>query len=194
MKGLLLWIKNEVRALFRLNETDKLWHMALPASLCMAIPLLAGLYSGHLQYSILSCTGGLVILYLSTVSIPKRMYVMIACSLGFIVSFAVGLSFSFGIIPKIIALTVFTFAAHWICLYAGMKSPGSIFFIMLASIASFITYNQSLIVPKLAFLGMGTALACVIALLYSLYAIRNNPPAAKPGEEKMTKYPYIRHA
>lgn len=181
------WLYTETKALFELKPDERLWHMALLAALCMAVPLLAGLYAGHLNYSILACIGGLIILYLPAAAMRRRMLTMLICSLGFMLSYAVGLNFSFGIIPKIIALSAFTFAVHWLCLYYNFKSPGSIFFILLASVAAFTPYQANSIVLKVGFIGLGTLLACAVALFYSLYTKYNYPAPVVVEEEPATR-------
>ncbi len=169
------WLYTETKALFELKPDERLWHMPLLAALCMALPLLAGLYAGHLSFSILSCIGALVILYLPATPMRNRMLVMALSSLGFVLSYAVGLNFSFNIIPKIIALSAFTFFVHGLCLWFNFKTPGSIFFILLASVAAYSPYQADTILIKTGFIALGTLLACTVALLYSWYAISQLP-------------------
>lgn len=177
------WLVTETKALFLLQKTDRLWHIALLAFLCMAIPLSIGLYYNHLDYSILVCTGALVILYLPQAHMGQRMLVMVMSSFGFVASFAVGLLFNYGPLSKIISLTLFTFIVHLICLYFNFKSPGSTFFILLASIAAFTSSSYTLILPVLGLVAAGTAIACIIALAYSLATYRTPLPVIGDSRE-----------
>ena len=83
------------RSLFELRQTERLWHIPLLASLCTGIPLLIGLYFQNISYGILACTAGLVILYLPSAGLAQRMITMLACSFGFMISFAIGIHVQF---------------------------------------------------------------------------------------------------
>src|SRR5687768_11681188 len=123
---------NVFRSLFELKKSERLWHIPLLASLCTGIPLLTGLYFDNLRYGILACTAGLVILYLPSSSLANRMITMLACSFGFMVSFAIGIIFSFNPFVSSLVLGLLAFGVHWIVNYFRMKPPGSFFFIMIA--------------------------------------------------------------
>jgi hypothetical protein len=177
MKGnLKQLIKAELKSLFELKKTERLWHIPVLASLCVGIPLLIGLYFDRLNYGLLACIGGLVILHLPTSTVAGRMITLIACSFGFMVSLAVGVCFSFS--PLISSLVIFLFATgiHWIKNYFRMRPPGSFFFIMIASIGSCMPFDVSMIPTRIGLIGMGTMLACLLALFYSLYITRKYPP------------------
>lgn len=135
--GIKQWFVSEVKALFTLQQTDRLWHIALLAFVCMAVPLSIGLYFNQLTYSIMVCLGGLVILYMPTADWRYRMLVMLLSSFGFVASFAVGLLFSQNDITRIVSISAFAFIVHSICLYFNFKSPGSTFF--------YITYFGSIV-------------------------------------------------
>lgn len=177
------WFVSETKALFTLQETDRLWHIALLAALCMAIPLAVGLYFNQLTYSIMVCLGGFVILYMPTADWRQRMLVMVLSSVGFVASFAVGLLFSQNDITRIVSISAFAFIVHSICLYLNFKSPGSTFFILLTSVASYSAESYTQIIPVLTFLGIGTLLACIVALIYSIAT--HGRPIAITTEEKL---------
>jgi uncharacterized membrane protein YccC len=176
------WFVSELKALFTLQQTDRLWHIALLAFVCMAVPLAIGLYFNHLTYSIMVCLGGLVILYMPTADWWQRMQVMVLSSFGFVASFAVGLLFSQNEITRIVSISTFAFIVHSICLYFNFKSPGSTFFILLTSVASYNAASYPLVLPVLSFLTAGTALACLVALIYSI-ATRGRPIAITTEEK-----------
>ena len=183
LKNIWHWLVAETKALFLLQKTDKLWHIALLAFLCMAIPLIIGLSFNQLSYSILVCMGAFVILYLPQAAMGQRMLVMVLSSLGFVASFAVGLLFNYDPVIKIIALSLFTFMVHFTCLFFNFKSPGSTFFILLTSIAAFNNTTYTSILPVLGLISLGTLIACVVAFVYSLATYRTPLPAIGDPQE-----------
>ena len=118
-----------------------MWHIPVLASLCVGIPLLIASYFGKPGYGILAGTGGLVILYLPATTIAHRMIYLLSCSFGFMISFTIGISFSFNPIISSIVLGLFSFGIHWISNFFEMRPPGNFFFIMLASIASCLPFT-----------------------------------------------------
>lgn len=82
------------RWLFEVKQTERLWHIPLLASLSSGLPILAGLYFGHLPYGLLASTAGLVILYLPSTTLAHRLITMLACSFGFLITFTVGVAAS----------------------------------------------------------------------------------------------------
>lgn len=73
-------IRREIRLLFQLKKTERLWHVPVLASLCVGIPLLVGYFAGHLEYGIVACLGGLVILYLPSTNFKHRRSMMLFVS------------------------------------------------------------------------------------------------------------------
>lgn len=166
----------EVKSLFELKKTERLWHIPVLASLCVGLPLLIGYSLDKLDYGILSCMAGLVILYLPTTTVARRMITMLACSFGFMISFVIGICFSFNPILSSIVLGLFALSVHWVVNYFGMKPPGSFFFIMIASIASCMPFDLIAIPTRVGLIGMGAMLASLLALFYSLYITKKHPP------------------
>ena len=176
------------RSLFELRQTERLWHIPLLASLCSGIPLLIGLYFQNLSYGILSCTAGLVILYLPSASLARRMITMLACSFGFMISFTIGIIFSFDPILSAVVLGLLAFGVQWTTTYFSMKPPGSFFFLMIASIASCMPFHLETIPNKVGLVGMGAMLACVLAFVYSFYIVRKYPARSEPVHIKIKKH------
>jgi uncharacterized membrane protein YccC len=160
--------------LFELKKTERLWHIPVLASLCVGLPLLVGYYFGRLDYSILASTGGLVILYLPSTSLANRMLTLLACSFGFIFSFAVGITFSFNPILSSVVLGLYTLFVHWVARYFAMKPPGNFFFIMLACIASASPFDLASIPTRIGLIAMGTIFSCLLAFFYSLMMIKKH--------------------
>lgn len=181
------WLKKEWNALFVWQQTEKLWHIAMLAALCMAVPLLLGLYLGQLKSALLASIGGLVIFYLPDAPVKQRLLTLLICSALFVVSYGIGLSFGFQFVPKILALTLFTLVVQAGCLYYNLAPPGSTFFILLASIAAYTPYSAHSIAPRLEILAAGTSVACAIALLYSLITAKSHPPVVIASPVTLSK-------
>lgn len=159
----------ESKTLFKLKHSERLWHIPLMAMLATGIPLLTGWYFDNLQAGLLACLAGLVILYLpSNIPTPQRMLTMLVCSFGFMLSFAVGITFSFNFVISSIAFGIFVTAVQWINLYFNTRPPGSYFFIMVASMSSNMPFNLASIPTRLGYVVMGTMFACTLAMIYSL--------------------------
>ena len=167
---------SEIKALFELKKTERLWHIPVLASLCVGIPLIVGNYFDRLDYGILSCMAGLVILYMPTTSVATRMITLLACSFGFMISFFIGVCFSFNPIVSSVVLGLFAMSVHWIVNHFKMKPPGGFFFIMIASLASCMPFNLETIPIRVGLIGMGAMLACTLALLYSLFVAEKHSP------------------
>lgn len=100
---------------------------------------------------------------------------MVLCSLGFMASIAIGLAFSFNPIVSSGMLGLFSLVVHWITQHFNMKPPGNFFFIMLLSMGSSMPYHPETILLKTMMVGLGTLLACILALLYTLLVIKRYP-------------------
>jgi uncharacterized membrane protein YccC len=164
-----------LKQLFELKKTERLWHIPLLASLSTGIPLLIGYYTGRLDYGIQACIGGLVILYLPSTTLEHRMVTLLLCSFGFILSFALGLAFSFSPYLSAVILGLYAFAVNWVTNYFKLHSPRNFFFIMLASMGSCMPFDLMNVPVKVGLVALGTMLACVLAFLYSLYIVRKYP-------------------
>lgn len=184
-------IGTEIKLLFQLRKTERLWHIPVLASLCTGLPLLLGYFIGRLDYGILACLGGLVILYLPDTKLEHRMVTLLLCAFGFILSFTVGIVFSFNPYAAALTLGVFAFAVNWITNYFKLQPPGNFFFIMIASMASCMPFDVLAIPTKIGLLALGTILACVFALLYSLYITRKFPDNVAPEKKRKRYYTNI---
>lgn len=172
-------IKTEAKGLLTLKKTERLWHIPVLASLCVGFPLLVGYFTDRLDYGLLSCMAGLVILYLPTTSVARRMITLLSCSFGFMISFTIGVIFSFNAYISALVLALFSVGVHWVVRYFDMKPPGSFFFIMIASIASCMPFHPEEIPLKVGLVGMGAMLACLLALFYSIYITKSDSQFAK---------------
>ncbi len=177
-----------IKSLFELRKTERLWHIPMLASLCAGIPLLVGLYFDKINYGILACSAGLVILYLPSTSVAHRMITLLTCSFGFMLSFAIGIIFSFNPVLSSFVFGLLGFSVQWVVNYFRMKPPGSFFFIMLASIASCMPFDIATIPVRIGVIGMGTMLACILGFFYSLYIVKKFPPRTETVIIKRSRY------
>lgn len=173
-------VVEEINYLFKLKQTESLWHIPFLAALCVGIPLLTGLYFNQMKPALLSSLAGLVILYIPNASLANRMMTLLVCSFGFMVSYTIGICFSFNYIISSIVFGLFAFAVHWLALYFRAKPPGSFFFIMIASMASCQPFEPSAIPQKIGLVGLGTMTACLLALFYSVLMLK------KQGQKSTT--------
>lgn len=161
-----------VRSLFQLRSTERLWHIPVLASLCSGLPLLLGYYIDHLDYGILACLGGLVILYMPTANLEQRMLTLLLSAFGFIFSFTIGICFSFNPYVSAVVLGLYAMGVNWVTGYFSMGPPGNFFFIMIASMASCMPFDIATIPLKIGLIAFGTVFACIFALIYGLLMMK----------------------
>ena len=169
-------IKQELRGLVRLKTNNRPWHIPLLAAICIGAPLILGLLMGDLQSGVFACLSAMVILYLpGQAPVAQKMITLLTCAFGFMVSFAVGLIFSFN--PWIAALTLGVFATfiHWTSLYFAAPPPGSFFFIMIAAMTITMPFDAATIPHKLGLMGLGTIFTCSLGLIYSILMAKRLP-------------------
>lgn len=161
-------IKQELRALLHLNPTTRPWHLPLLVACCSALPALAGVLYGDIKSGILGCVGALVILYLPAAGLRRRLYTLLACALGFQLSFLLASLGSAGPLSAALMLLIITTVSTYVTRRLNMPPPGSFFFILVAALASVLPHEPEQIPQRLMFVGLGSAGACILALLYSL--------------------------
>lgn len=167
--------QDEFKQLFSFKKTERKWHVALLATLCVGIPIFAGYFLNNIQNGVFACLSGLVILYLpSAGSLSNRMMTILICSFGFMVSFVFGLIFSFNPYVAFVAFGVYSAVIHWIIRYYRLPPPGNFFFIMITAMAICQPYSIETIPFKTGLIGLGTMLSCILAFIYVLWQIRRN--------------------
>lgn len=164
----------EIQQLLTIKKSERLWHIPLLASIATGVPLFAGLYFDNLDYGKLACLGGLVMLYLPKAALAERMRMVILCSYGFLISFGVGISFSFDPYLSAIVFGVYTCGAHWVTRYFAMKPPGNFFFIMIASMASCMPFNLATIPERIGVMALGLMFSTLLVLIYGLLRIKSD--------------------
>lgn len=163
------FLKQELKEVFKLKPNNRHWSIPVLASLCVGIPMFVGYVMNAFSSALTVSLAGLVILYMPTNSnFVGRMAKLLICSFGFLISFGIGIIFSFNPIISCIVFGVFSAIIHWLSLWLKMNPPGNFFFIMLAALASGIPFNLEKIPEKIGLIAIGTIFACFLALTYSL--------------------------
>lgn len=163
------FVKQELKDIFRLKSSNRHWSVPVLASLCVGIPMFVGYLIDAFSSALTVSLAGLIILYMPTNSnFVARMVKMLICSFAFLISFGIGIIFSFNSIVSCVVFGIFGAIIHWLSLSFKMSPPGSFFFIMLAASASGIPFNVEKIPEKMGLIAIGTIFACFLALIYSL--------------------------
>ncbi|MNU25638.1 hypothetical protein D3C71_139880 [compost metagenome] len=172
-------LRKEIRAFFHLNKSNRVWHIPVLAALSVGIPLIVGLLTGNLKNSLVSSMGGLVILYYApSLPLASRMITLLTCAFGFMLSYTIGLFFSFNPYVSAIIFGLWAMSVHWIVSFFKTKPPGNFFFIMMASMASCQPFDLAAIPQKIGLLGLGSMLACLLGVAYGLLMLKKQAPAS----------------
>jgi uncharacterized membrane protein YgaE (UPF0421/DUF939 family) len=159
---------------FTLNKTTRKWHLPVAAGLTVGVPMILGWYIDNIEAGKLASLAGLSILYIQSDRLGERMILLMACCFGIMVSYSVGLLFSFNHIIAPIALGLLSFGVHYSLHKLQLtKPPGNFFFIMLASTAICTPFDASSIPTKIGYVAIGAILTCGIGLVYSLLTLKN---------------------
>ena len=162
-------LKREIKQLFQLKKTERLWHIPILASLCTGLPLLMGYFIGRLDYGILACLGGLAILYMPSTQLEHRMITQVLCAFGFVLSFTIGICFSFNPNISAVVLGLYAFGVNLVTRHFRLSAPGNFFFIMIASMAICMPFDILTIPTNIGLIALGSIFACILAFLYSIY-------------------------
>ena len=158
--------------------------MPLAAALASGLPLMVGAWFGHMGYGLISSLGGLAFLYLPDTPLSHRMITLMACANG--MSACIALSV---IHLPLLMTPAFTFMAilvTMVCRFYRLPPPGSVFFIMAASIGMYTPGVVDEVPLKVGLFVMGGLLACLVAFFFSLYALRLKAPKQPEPPPKPT--------
>lgn len=173
-------LREELCHLTTIQASDRLWQMPFAAALASGLPLLVGAYFNRLDYGLVSSLGGLVFLYMPNTPLYHRMISVMACAFGMTACYTLGLMSHF-FAPIMMPVLVFTaILVTMVCRFYGLGPPGSLFFIMTASIGAYSPVEMLQLPLMVGLLTMGCLLACLIGLLYSVYILRIQPPKPVP--------------
>lgn len=175
-KTLQALMREEVRHLTTIHASDRRWQMPFAAALASGLPLLVGAHFNRLDYGLVSSLGGLVFLYMPNTPLYHRMISVMACAFGMAACYALGLMSHF-YAPVMMPALIFTaILVTMVCRFYSLGPPGSLFFIMTASIGAYSPVDVLQLPLMVGLLTMGGLLACLIGLVYSLYILRIQAP------------------
>lgn len=170
-------LRDELRQLMTIKPSDRPWQMPFAAALATGLPLLVGAWFDRMDYGLISSLGGLVFLYLPETPLHHRMVALMASAFAMTASYALGVMSH--LVPPVMMM-VLTFTAilvTMVCRFYRVGPPGSLFFIMAASIGAY-SPGDILEVPlKVGLFAMGCLLASLIAFFYSVYILRRRDPS-----------------
>jgi hypothetical protein len=163
-----------MKQIFQYNPSDRPWHLPVTAGLCVSIPFVLGIWMNDMTAGKLGALGALVILYSQSNALINRMVILMLCGFGFILSFSIGVVFSFAGWWKPLLLGIYAYGVHHVVHRLGLhRPPGSFFFIMSAAIAISMPTYVSDIPLKIGYFTMGVMIACTIGFFYSLLVLKS---------------------
>lgn len=169
-------LRTEWQHLTTIQHSERPWQMPVGAALSMALPLMVGAWFGRMDYGLISTLGGLVFLYTPDTPLYHRMVSMMACAFAMTACYALGVMSHF-VTPLIVpALVVIAMLATMVARFYALGPPGSLFFIMAAAIGAYSPTPLAHVPLVVGLLFLGALLACLIAFLYSLVALRVRAP------------------
>lgn len=169
-------LRTEWQHLTTVNASNRLWQMPLAAALASGLPLLIGAAFNQLTFGLVASLGGLVFLYLPNTPLYHRMVLLMTCAFAMAACYTLGLMSHFAPLFMVPVLMFIAILVSMLCRFYALGGPGSLFFIMVASIGAY-TPLQVLQVPLMVgLLIMGSLLATLIAFFYSIYTLRLREP------------------
>lgn len=173
-------LRTEWQHLTTIQHSERLWQMPAAAALATGLPLMVGAWFGRMDYGLISTLGGLVFLYTPDTPLYHRMVSLMACAFAMTACYALGVMSHF-VAPLIVpALVIIATLVTMVARFYALGAPGSLFFVMAAAIGAY-TPTPVLQVPLVVgLLFLGALLACLIAFLYSLVALRVRAPRPVP--------------
>jgi uncharacterized membrane protein YccC len=160
-------LSDHLKALLHFSDIKRPWGYFFVAALAIGLPVLVGAWLNQFAAATIASMGGLVILYLGQRPLPQRMLVLVLCSLGFVLSFALGVFSSVNIYLSAITLAIVAFLATLICRRVALPPPGSFFFILVACLGGTLPYDPDLTATRTVTLLAGSVSACLLAAIYS---------------------------
>lgn len=180
---------NMFKNLIKYNKTDRSWHLPAMAGICIGIPLLLGVLTDDMEGGRIGSIGALVFLYLQSNQLTNRMIILMVSGFGFILSFAVGILFSFNTWLSPLILALYTFGVHYSLNSLKLsKPPGNFFFIMVISIAITMKHPAAESIHYIGSFTLGVLIAVSIGFLYSIIVLRKTN---QPEVMVLKKSPYI---
>ena len=178
------FLADEYRALARFNRSDRPWEMPVAAALASGLPMFIGAYWNELGLGLAASLGGLVFLHLPATRLSHRMVWLMVCAFGMTASHALG-SLAH-LVPALVVplLVTLTLVVSMVVRFYAAPPPGSLFFVMAASIGAYSPAHGVDALMQTGAVAMGAVLAVAIAFVYSLYIVsRHGVPALSPPSQ-----------
>lgn len=151
------------------------------AGLSVAVILFVAVFFGRPDFGLVSVIGAMIFLYVPETPLYHKMVLSMSCAFGIIVSFAFGLvGQSF---PQLIPLIVFcvTLISAQVVRYFSIGAPGFFFFTFATILGTYIPFEVHDYPMAIGLVALGTIVANLMVLLYSLSVIYVFKHAIKPA-------------
>lgn len=168
------------RQLVTINPSDRPWQKPFAAALASGLPLLIGALLGRMDYGLVSSLGGMVFLYTPRTPLYHRMLTVMSCAFAMIACYTLGLMSNFVPLLKMPTLVFVTILVTMAGRFYGLGMPGSLFFVMAASLGAYTPLEWPQVPLMVGLLALGALLACLIAFFYSAYILRSREPDPAP--------------
>lgn len=168
------------RQLLTVNPSDRPWQKPFAAALASGLPLLIGALLDRMDFGLVSALGGLVFLYTPRTPLYHRMLTVMASAFAMIACYTLGLMSHFLPLLMMPTLVFVTILVTMACRFYGLGVPGSLFFVMAASIGAYTPLEWEQVPQMVGLLAMGALLACLIAFFYSAHILRQREPDPVP--------------
>ena len=169
-------LRREMLHLATVNRSDRRWQMPFCAALASGLPLLVGVHFDRLDYGLVSSLGGLVFLYSPNTALSHRMVALMACAFGMSACYALGVMSHFFPLLLVPVLGFIAILVSMVCRFYVVGPPGSLFFVMAASIGAYSPIDVMQVPLHVGLFTMGCLLACLIAFFYGVYILRLQAP------------------
>jgi hypothetical protein len=177
------FLTDEARQLASVNRSDRPWEMPVAAALASGVPIFVGAAYGEIGLGLAGSLGGLVFLHVPATRMAHRMAWVMACAFGMIGSHSMGMLghlFPPLVVPLLVLITI---VVTMVCRFYAAPPPGSLFFVMAASIAAYSPVHGRDALAQVGAVALGAVLAVGLAFLYSLRVARRGAeiaPEARP--------------
>lgn len=183
------FLLKELKNFFRFKPSVRSWHIPLLAGLSVGIPLLTGYFLNDIRSALTASLAGLVILYLPNDNdIFDVMAKMFICAFGMVISYSVGLVFSFNFWVASFAFGVLSLIVFYIARSFEMKPPGSFFFIMICSMAIGLPHDLNKIPLRVGVFTLGSINACLLTFFYVVIFQRKKSISHKTKRLNITSH------
>lgn len=172
-------VKDSLGDLVTFKQHPRPWHMPLMVAIAVSFPVFLGAWLDQLAIGLLASLGSMVVLNLPYEgSFFFRMAQVLACSFGFVASFAMGLIAH--LVPVLVLPLVFV-VTFWVTLfsrYFRLGPPGGLFILMATSIAVFMPIQPNELPYYTGLVALGCLFSGVIACVYTIFIFLNKPSVA----------------